>query len=81
MNSIRFLFRDAGGSQVWYEAISVIEYLGRLSSRGESDGHYICDIKDKTSNSWFRTNDDSTPAQIRSSEVSEKGYAGLIKRV
>ena len=75
-----FLLRDAGGSQVWYEPISVIEYIGRLSPTGESDGHYVCDIKQNTSNFWFRTNDDSSPAQKSSSDVSQNGYVVLFKR-
>ena len=78
---ITLILRDTGGSQVWYEAISIIEYIGRLSSTGKSDGHYICDIKEKSSNLWFRTNDDSPPSQIRSSDVSQHGYAILLKRV
>ena len=77
----KYIFRDATGSQVWYEAISVIEHMGGLSSTGESGGHYICDVKDKASNRWFRTNDDRTPVQIRTSDVSENGYVVLFKRV
>ena len=76
-----YIFRDVAGSQVWYEAISVIEHKGRLSSTGDSGGHYVCDVKDKTSNRWFRTNDDCIPIKIRTSDVSQNGYVVLFKRV
>ena len=33
-----------------YEAIAVVEFDGRLSPAGESEGHYLCDIKEKVSN-------------------------------
>ena len=76
----KYIYRDAEGSQVWYEAIAVIEYMGRLSQTGESDGHYICDVKESISNKWFRTNDNSTPIQIRTSDVSQNGYVVLLRR-
>ena len=73
--------RDESGFQNWYEPISVIEYQGRLSSTGESQGHYICDIKDVNTNCWFRTNDNCDPVQIQSSAVSKNGYVVLFKRI
>ena len=76
-----YFYRDVDGSQHLYEAISVIEFNGRLSSIGESEGHYICDIKDKASNFWFRTNDAANPTQIESSDVSKYGYVIMYKRV
>ena len=76
-----YIFRDAGAFQTWYEAISVIEYKGRLTSTGESQGHYVCDIKDKNTNLWFRTNDNCDPIQISASDVSHNGYVILYKRI
>ena len=73
-------FRDSEGFQGWYEAISVIEYNGRLNSSGESDGHYTCDIKENITNMWFKTNDSTDPFQIRVSDVSKHGYVVLYKR-
>ena len=61
--------------------MSVIEYKGNLRSTGESDGHYICDIKDKSSGKWFRTNDNSDPIQIELEDVSKFGYVILYKKV
>ena len=60
--------RDVSGCQAWYGVKAVIEYQGSLSSQGVSQGHYICDVQNK--NTWFRTNDDSYPAEITESEVS-----------
>ena len=75
-----YIYRDTSGSQVWYEAIAVIQYMGSLTQTGESDGHYICDVKESISNKWFRTNDNSTPSQIRTSDVSQNGYVVLFRR-
>ena len=58
----------------------MIEFDGRLSPTGESAGHYTCDVKEKISNMWFRTNDNSDPIQIRTSDVSQLGYVVLYKR-
>ena len=75
------VFRDAEGCQGQFEAISVIDFAGRLSSTGESGGHYTCDIKESKSNKWFRTNDSRLPIQIEEAQVSKTGYVVLFKRV
>ena len=59
----------------------MIEFHGTLSPAGESQGHYLCDIKDKMTNSWFRTSDDIQPIPIKTSEVSKLGYVVMFKRV
>ena len=74
-------FRDASGKDNWYEAISIIEHQGVLSRDGMSAGHYICDIKDKSSKCWYRTNDDKFPFKITTDEVSTKAYAVLYRRI
>ena len=72
--------RDEEGSQAWYSPISVIEFRGRLSRNGESRGHYICDVNDKHTRTWFRTNDNCHPIQLELSDVSQNGYVVLYKR-
>ena len=72
---------DAQGTKDWYEVISVIEYRGRVIHTGESDGHYLCDVKDKRTNLWFRTNDNSLPIPVNINDVSQNGYVVLYKRV
>ena len=64
-----------------YEPVAVIEFRGTLSRTGISTGHYVCDIKEKKSNLWFRANDDCNPIQLRTSDVSKKAYAVLFKRM
>ena len=69
-----------------YQPISVIEYRGRATgscrngSRADSRGHYTCDVKDISTDSWYRTNDNVDPVQIPKSAVSKKGYVILYKR-
>ena len=64
-----------------YEVVAVIEYKGNVSSTGDSDGHYICDIKDKVSGMWFRTNDNNDPVQIELASVSASAYIVLYKKL
>ena len=63
-----------------YQPISILEYHGTMNSRGDSQGHYICDVKDVNSNKWFRTNDNREPLPIQESDVSKLGYVILFKR-
>ena len=72
--------RDEEGCQAFYAPVSVIEFDGTLNNFGESEGHYLCDVKDKTSRSWFRTNDDRFPEEIEIADVSKCGYVILYKR-
>ena len=74
------IFRDATDSQVWYEAISVVEFRGTLSADGRSAGHYVSDVKDVLSDEWFKTNDDKPPVRINTFEVSNMAYVVLFKR-
>ena len=68
-----------------YQPISVIEYRGRVTgssrsgSRADSRGHYTCDVKDISTNSWYRTNDNAIPLEIPVSDVSKQGYVILYK--
>ena len=60
--------------------MSVIEFAGRLSSTGESGGHYTCDTRCSKSGTWFRTNDSCEPIQIEAVDVSKTAYVVLYKR-
>ena len=64
-----------------YEAIAVVEFQGTLTRAGVSQGHYICDIKNKETNLWFRTNDNRDPFQIGTTQVSRKASAVLFRRM
>ena len=63
-----------------YECIGVIEFDGRLSTSGQSGGHYTCDIKERMSNMWFKTNDEQEPISIQVADVSKYAYIVLLKR-
>ena len=58
----------------------MIEYQGRVTTTGHSDGHYICDVKDVNTKRWFRTNDNCDPVPIEDCDVSNYGYVVLFKR-
>ena len=72
--------RSVEGNDSWYEPISVVEHLGTLTTSGQSSCHYRCDVLEKKSRQWFRTNDDSNPISIGSQEVSKQGYAILFRK-
>ena len=73
--------RDTDDHVNQYEAVSIIEYQGSIKSTGQSDGHYICDIKDRLSEKWFRTNDNNDPKPIKLEEVSKNAYVILYKMI
>ena len=64
-----------------YEAIAVIQHEGDIAKDGETQGHYICDIKWKCSSTWFRTNDNLIPIPISVQDVTKKGVIILYKRI
>ena len=73
-------FRDASGCSGWYKPIAIIEHTGNLQTSGTSTGHYVCDVKERRTNHWYRTNDDSYPIEIDVTEVSKQAYSILFMR-
>ena len=59
----------------------MIDFRGRLTNSGESQGHYICDVKDAQTKTWYRTNDNRNPVPIHMKDVSKHGYVVLYKRI
>ena len=60
----------------------MIEFSGSVnSSGGNSQGHYICDVKDKESSNWFRTNDNRSPVPMERKNISDLPYVVLYKRM
>ena len=51
-----------------------------MTTSGESGGHYVCDISEEKSESWYRTNDNSILKPIEVDEVSRQGYIILYKQ-
>ena len=76
-----FFFRDVKNSVGRYETVAIIEYRGSINQRGESQGHYICDVKTKPNHDWFRTNDNNTPTPISLSDVSRNAYVVLFRKL
>ena len=69
-------FRDNSGVLATYETIAVIEFVGNV----DSSGHYKCDVKDKESGHWFRTNDNATPLIMNEENVSKLPNVVLYKK-
>ena len=61
------------------EPIALIEHQGQMTSDGEGQGHYICDVKTKD-NYWFRTNDNKLPVPVLQNNVSKKSAVVLYKK-
>ena len=74
--NVKFICRDNFGVLATYETIAVIEFMGNV----DSSGHYKCDVKDKESGHWFRTNDNATPLIINREHVSNLPYVVLYKK-
>ena len=68
------------GYEAVYEPISIVEFRGNINPFGQSEGHYVCDVKEETSKLWFRTNDNCYPIPIRLDQVSKNAYIVLLKR-
>ena len=87
MNSIHYLqfnkslnFRDYQGEEGIYEAIAIVNHEGGMTADGEAQGHYICDVKSKVSDKWFRTNDNQIPVPIFQKNVKKNGIVILFRR-
>ena len=72
--------RDTRSNVYEYEPIASIEFRGTVSATGESSGHYICDVKPKSNENWFRTNDNEHPKSILKKQVTKCNYVTLYKR-
>ena len=68
------------GSDAVFEAIAVVEHQGSMTTDGEGQGHYICDVLEKRSKCWFRTNDNSYPVMTNKEQVTQNAYVVLLKR-
>ena len=60
--------------------MAVIEHSGSMTSDGDGQGHYICDVKCSQTNTWFRTNDNMDPYPINLNNVTENAVVILYKR-
>ena len=51
-----------------------------MNSIGDSEGHYICYVKEKDSGFWFLTNDNCEPKRVSIKEVSKYGIVVTFKK-
>ena len=54
--------------------------MGNMTSDGDGQGHYICDVKSHKSKTWFRTNDNENPVPIALHNVTKNAVIILYKR-
>ena len=73
--------RDFNGYSSDFEPISLIEHKGFISEEGQSQGHYICDVKCTETQEWLRTDDNHEPMSISLSDVTKKPVVVLYRNV
>ena len=78
---INFFSRDRSGNYSTFEPIAIVEHQGQLSQDGETQGHYICDLEDKETLKWFRTNDNQIPILIELISVTQNPVVILYKKM
>ena len=54
--------------------------MGNMTSDGDGQGHYICDVKYNKSKTWFRTNDNKNTIPISLHNVTKNAVVILYKR-
>ena len=64
-----------------FEPIALVEHQGQMSEDGETQGHYICDLEDKQTLVWFRTNDNQEPIPISLDNVTKNAVVILYRRI
>ena len=60
--------------------MAVISHRGQMTTDGEGQGHYTCDVKTPDGH-WFTTNDNETPIQITKRKLSKKCIVILYSKV
>ena len=78
---INFFCRDYSGAVSSFKAVAIIEHKGEMTDDGDGQGHYICDVRCKETNSWFRTNDNKIPSPISLQNVTKNAVVVLYKKV
>ena len=73
-------YRDSLGTYTHFEPIALVEHQGQMTQDGETRGHYIFDLEDKESLTWFRTNDNQTPTAITLDSVTRTPAVVLYRK-
>ena len=70
---------DINGKSALFSPIAIIHHTGNV--RGETtSGHYRADVKNKVTNSWFRTSDNELPTELSANRLTQMGYIFLYKK-
>ena len=74
-------YRDNSEETVQFNPVALIEHQGYMSEGGQTQGHYICDLQDKETGLWFRTNDNQKPVPISLNNVTNKPVVILYRKI
>ena len=73
--------KDVNNYEATFEPICVVQHQGILRGDGRSSGHYTADVKNQSSNQWYRTSDNEVPQAINPASVTTRGYVFLYKNI
>ena len=73
-------FIDSNGFPRTYTPISIIFHRGGIEPRAGSIRHYLCDVKSKYDQRWYRTSDESLPEVLDEPSVTKMGYVILYRQ-
>ena len=71
---------DKDGKVGKFLPISIIHHSGSVIEETVR-GHYRADVKNKETETWFRTSDNDQPKKLNSNELSKVGYIFLYKKI
>ena len=70
---------DANGISAKFLPISIIHHRGNVVGKS-TEGHYLADVKNIETNSWYRTSDNDPPVDITHIGLTKMGYIFLYKK-
>ena len=72
--------RDQDGSESRYQPVAIISHHGQMTTDGEGQGHYTCDVRTKDGR-WYKTNDNEVPITISKRKLSKYGAVVLYSKI
>ena len=76
----KIYYRDYLGTRSKFQSIAVISHQGQMTSDGEGQGHYTCDVRTKDGQ-WYKTNDNEVPVKITKRKLSKKCAVVLYSKI
>ena len=70
---------DANGKSANFSPLSIIYHIGDVVGN-TTQGHFMADVRNKNTNSWFRTSDNDPPKPITENGLTKMGYIFLYKK-